>query len=140
MKVLDRYIIKSMLLSYLICISIVLSFYIIIDLFANFDDFTEYTKILKETQNKNISIFALVLKFYFYHVPLIFYNLSPIITLMAAIFTITRMNKSNELTPLKSSGISMYRLFYPLIGFALVISLLMVIIQEFTIQIGRAHV
>ena len=133
MKILDRYILKTLLESYLICILIVLSFYIVIDLFVNLDKFTEYTDILRQAKKTDVSLMQLIAKYYLYHSPLIFYNLSPMVTLMAAMFTVTRMVRSNELIPLKACGVPIYRALYPFVTFAILVSLLMVMLQEIII-------
>ena len=128
MKTLDRYVLKSLLASYLICVFLFLSFYIILDLFGNFNKFSQYEELVEKTQN--ISLFLIALEYYKANIPLILYNLCPIITLMSAMFTITKMSKANELTPLKACGIPIYRLFYPFVFFALVLSMMMVGLQE----------
>ncbi len=128
MKTLDRYVLKSLFESYLICVFLLLSFYIILDLFGNFNKFSQYGDLVEET--KKISVFFIALEYYKANIPLILYNLCPIITLMSAMFTLTKMSKSNELTPLKACGISVYRLFYPFVFFAVLLSLVMIGLQE----------
>lgn len=130
MKILDRYVLKSLIESYIICIILVLSFYIILDLFANFEKFNEYVEILKDTHKREVSVLKLIIQYYLCHIPLTVYTLSPIITLMSAMFTVTRMARSNELTPLKACGISMYRLLLPFGIFSTFIALTMMISQE----------
>ena len=124
---------ESMFLSYFICIALALLFYSVIDLFSNFRRFSQYVEILKKVGQVPVSIWWLILRYYIYHAPLILYNLTPIITLMAAMFTITRMARHNELLPLKACGVPMYSLIYPLIYFALISVMLMVVLQEIVI-------
>lgn len=42
------------------------------------------------------------------------YYLGPVLTLSAAMFALTMMNKNNELLPLKCSGVSIYRIVAPI--------------------------
>lgn len=133
MKLLDRYVFKSLIMSFIICILLVLGFYIIIDLFANFDKFQEYSELMSKTEQRTVSLFSVAAEFYFYNIPLIFYMLCPIITLLSAMFTLTKICKSNELIPLKSCGISMYRLLYPFFYFACLAAIIMGLVQEFVI-------
>ncbi|HON44762.1 MAG TPA: LptF/LptG family permease [Planctomycetota bacterium] len=133
MKLLDRYILKSLFASFLICIFLIVGFYIIIDLFTNFDKFQEYSNLLKNFTEHSSSLLFIMAEFYFYHTPLIFYMLCPLITLLSAMFTLTKICKSNELLPLKSCGISMYRLMYPFIYFSILAMIGMIIVQEYVI-------
>lgn len=133
MKILDRYIIKSLIGSYLICLLLVISFYIIIDLFSNFEKFGDYRTVLKKNQTdvKPPNLISMIARYYIYHIPLIFYSLAPVITLMACMFTMTRMARSNELIPLKAGGISMYRLLLPFIVFAFIIAIAMFFVHDY---------
>lgn len=133
MKLLDRYIVKSMLLSYGICIGIALSFYSIIDLFNRFHRFIDFVHGLQKAGEVAGPLWWWILRYYLFSAPLILYNLSPIITLMAAMFTITYMVRTNELILLKACGIHMYRLFYPLMGFAVASALIMLIFSDIII-------
>ncbi len=134
MKILDRYIIKSLIASYIICVFLVLCFYIIIDMFTNFDKFDDYRQSLeKNSQVKDISLWTLMLTYYFYQIPVIFYNLAPIATVMSGMFTLTRMSRCNELIPLKASGVSMYRLLSPFLIFACIIAISMITMHEYVI-------
>jgi lipopolysaccharide export LptBFGC system permease protein LptF len=130
MKILDRYIIVSMTQSYLICIGIAMIFYTIVDMFAKFNKFVEYAEIMKNTGQEATSLGLLIAQYYAYQSPIIFYNLTPILTLMAAMFTVTRMARANELLPLRACGIPMYRLLYPLLSFAMLSFLWMSVLQE----------
>lgn len=129
MKILDRYVVASMTQSYLICIGIAMLFYTVVDVFAKLDKFIEYSDIINKT-GQHLPLLRLIVQYYWYQAPLIFYNLTPMLTLMAAMFTITRMARSNELLPLKACGIPMYRLMYPLLFFAAVAFLWMAVLQE----------
>ncbi len=132
MKLLDSYILKALAVSYLLCITLVISFYIVLDLFTNFEKFDEYRTMMTKDQPgaKELHLGWLILKYYAYNAPLIIYDLTPIATLLAGMFTLTRMSKANELIPLKASGISMYRLMIPFLEFAVCVGLGMVVLHE----------
>lgn len=133
MKLLDRYVISSMLTSYAICIGIALSFYTIIDLFAQFYRFADYVGTMKEAGGAGQSLLGVVARYYYYLTPVILHHLIPMINLMAAMFTVTGMARANELVPLKSCGIAVYRLFLPLFAVSLLSSAGMVALQEWVI-------
>lgn len=133
MKSLHRYIIVSMLASYWICLGSAFLFYAILDLFSKFQQFVEYFDIMAKTGRSSDTLWGLIAKYYLYHAPFLFYQLTPLVTLMAAMFTITRMARANELILLKAGGVSMYRLFYPFMLFGLLAMLWMTLLQEYLI-------
>src|SRR5262245_8816414 len=116
MKILDRLLITAFLKSYLICFVSLLSMYIVVDLFTNIDDL--------QTQQGLFHVVRQIAVYYSYKVFQIFDRLSEPIVLLAAVFTITWMQKHNELVPLLSAGISAHRVIRPVvIGACLTLSL-----------------
>jgi LPS export ABC transporter permease LptF/LPS export ABC transporter permease LptG len=51
-------------------------------------------------------------------VPYMLYNLTPLCALLAVLVTVGAMSKTNELTAMKASGVSLYRLVAPLLALA----------------------
>jgi lipopolysaccharide export system permease protein len=120
MTLLDRSLLRSYLKSYLVCLISLLSLYIIVDLFMNLEDFTGRHKGLSAALEH-------IAKYYGYRVSQIFDRLSEAIVLLAGMFTVAWMQRSNELLPLLSAGVSTQRVVRPiLIGgfFLLSLSLL----------------
>lgn len=106
MTTLDRLLFGSYVRSYLIVLSSLLSLYIVIDLFMNLDDFTKGT--LAESARH-------IANYYAAHVAKIFDLLSGFLTLAAALFTVAWMQRSNELLPQLSAGVSTRRAVRPLL-------------------------
>lgn len=133
MKILDRYILQSLVGSFILCFMLVLSFYIIIDMFTNLDRFGSYKELLQKNQPDAPppNILVLITQYYLYHIPLLFYSLAPMATLMACMFTLTRICRSNELIPLKAGGISMYRLMLPFSLFSFFIAIMMFFVHDY---------
>jgi LPS export ABC transporter permease LptF/LPS export ABC transporter permease LptG len=67
--------------------------------------------------------FLIVLDYFRFLVPYLFYHLTPFATLVAALITIALMSKNNEIVAMKASGVSLYRLAWPLIGASAVLAL-----------------
>jgi lipopolysaccharide export system permease protein len=67
---------------------------------------------------------TLVLKIFFLILPRMMDYSIPMATLLACLTTFLRMSADSELTVLKSSGLSLYQLLAPVIGFGLVTGLL----------------
>ncbi len=112
MATLDRYILKGLLVNYLIAIGVMMSLYIVLDLFFNMDEFTENV-------GGTTQILLDIASFYGNRVFLYFSQLSGVITLFACLITVSRMRQQNELTAVLASGVSLYRIAAPVLGFAI---------------------
>ena len=106
MTTLDRQLFVGYLRSYAIVLVSLLSLFIVLDLFINLDDFTKGS-----LANSLRHIF----NYYTAHVSKIFNTLSEAITLNAAMFTVAWMQRSNELLPQLSAGVSTRRVIRPLV-------------------------
>jgi lipopolysaccharide export system permease protein len=108
MKLLDRVLIFNYLKSYLICLSSLLGLYIIVDLFTNLDDFANHHPGLT-------AVTKAIVNYYGYKIPQIFDRLCEPIVLLAAMFTVAMVQRSNELLPLLSAGVSTRRVVRPVL-------------------------
>ncbi len=66
----------------------------------------------------------LVAKYYLYYTPFIVFFLLPVSVLLSTLFCIGLLAKNNELSAMKATGISLYRILAPLFVLAFFISLL----------------
>lgn len=122
-KTIDRYLLRGFTYSYVVSVVIMISLYIVLDLFANIDEFTGDKK-------TTMQIVREIASYYFYHSFLYFAQVAGMITLVAASFTLARLQKSNELTAMIAGGISLYRVALPIIGAGLLFNTLWIIDQE----------
>ena len=122
-KVLDKYLVRGFTYSYVICVVIMISLYIVLDLFANIDEFTSLGKSTGQ-------VISDIVTYYFYHGFLYFAQVAGMITLVAASFTLARLHRSNEMTAMLAGGISLHRVALPLIVAGMVFNGLWVIDQE----------
>jgi lipopolysaccharide export system permease protein len=122
-KTIDRYLLRGFTYSYVVSVVIMISLYIVLDLFANLDEFTG-------NQKSTMQIVQEIASFYFYHSFLYFAQVAGMITLVAGSFTLARLQRSNELTAMIAGGISLYRVALPIIGAGLVFNTLWIIDQE----------
>lgn len=113
MRILDRYIIKSVLKLFLGCLFLFLGLYIIIDIFAHLDE------ILK--QKVNIEI---LLRYYLSYLPIIFVQVAPIACLLSTLYTFGTLNRNNEIIAMRSSGMSIFQITKTAIIFGIIISTL----------------
>lgn len=121
MKKLDRYIIHHFLFALGISALVLLGVYLVVHFFTSLQDFI---------QIHQENTFLFILKYYLCRLPLILLMLLPIITLVAAMLTVTKFIRDNEFIPVFSAGISIYRALLPVFGLALLISGLMFLLDE----------
>ena len=108
MTILDRMYFVAFVRNYLIVVACVLSLYIIVDLFMNLNDFSNGRGNFATTM-KHIA------GYYSVQVTTIFDKLSEFITVIAAIFTVSWMQRSNELLPQLSAGVPTLRVIRPIL-------------------------
>jgi len=122
-KTIDRYLLRGFTYSYVISVVIMISLYIVLDLFANIDEFTGDGKTFLQTIRD-------ITNYYSYHSFLYFAQVAGMITLVAGSFTLARLQRTNELTAMIAGGISLYRVALPIIVAGLLFNTLWVIDQE----------
>lgn len=114
---LDRMLLYAFFRSYMIVWTSILSLYVIIDLFMNMDDFSSRGGGL-------FSVMKHIVSYYSYRLSQIFGMLAEVITLLAAMFTVSWMQRNNELLPQLSAGIPTRRVLRPvLVGAGITLAL-----------------
>lgn len=119
MLILDKYLFRHFLKSFIASLVVFVFLYIIVDLFTNLQDII-----------KNHPPVIKVIEYYMYSVPLIFTQTSPMASLLATLFTLGNFNQSNEIIAMRSNGISIYQIIRPLIVFGIVLSLGIFLVNE----------
>ena len=113
MTILDRYIIRQFLITFLFGLCAFLLIFLVIDLMEKLDDFIDAGV-----------TFTVILEYYVHFMPEIIKLMTPVAMLLAALFITGRLSQQNELAAMKSSGMSLYRFLLPFLGVAFVVSLL----------------
>ena len=123
MRILDRQRYWAFLKAYVICFTSLVSLYIVIDAFSNFDEFTK--------RASGVSDLSRVMgRYYLVHTSEFYDRLCGVIGMMAAIFTVTWMQKNNELLAMLAAGISTHRVIRPVILSSVIVSGLAVFNHE----------
>ena len=113
---LDRMLLLSFFRSYAIVCTTLLSLYVVLDLFTNIDAFGRAGGGIVAVTNH-------IIAYYSSQIVLIFDRMAESITLLAAMFTVSWMQRSNELLPQLSAGIPTRRVIRPvLLGAAITLS------------------
>jgi lipopolysaccharide export LptBFGC system permease protein LptF len=124
---LDRYIARQFALNYVIAFSVLVSLYVVLDLFFNLDEFYQGTDL-------GIAQIAIaVVKYYATHLFWYFSQISGVITLFAMAFTLARMQRDNEFVAIISSGVSLYRIALTVIVLGVALNGLLLVDQELII-------
>lgn len=104
-RLLDLYILRNFL-GYLLLVMV--GFIFLFEIFTFFE--------LLDDIARRHTPFIVVLNYFRFLVPFLFYRLAPFAVLIAAMITLGVMSKNNEIVAIKASGVSLYRLAWPLIG------------------------
>ncbi|MFW6146306.1 MAG: LptF/LptG family permease [Planctomycetota bacterium] len=123
MRTLDRYIIRSFLYSYLLCFLVLMGLRIVSDLFVNMDEFAELTM-------PRPALVLYVVQYYAFNSFVYYQELSGVILVAAAAFSLARMNHTNELVAVLASGMSLHRVVLPVTLVAVVLALAGVVNRE----------
>ena len=108
MKLVDRLLVRGYLKAYVICLTSLLTLYVVVDLFTNLDDFAE-------RHHSLMAVLKHIGTYYGYKVAQIFDRLCEAIVLLAATFTMAWLQRNNELLPLLSAGVSTRRVVRPVL-------------------------
>lgn len=127
MKILDRYIAKNFLIGYAIAFCVLMGLWVIIDLFVNLDEFAEQANLGLWAVLKN------VVTYYALNMTVYFRDISGVITVVAAAFSLGRMVRNNELVAMIASGVSAKRIVGPILVLSIFFTALAVADQELLI-------
>jgi len=126
MLLIDRYLLTQFLKSFLIFFISFTGLFIVIDSFNNLDEFLRYG-------DQTGSTFRVLWDYYSPRVFTFFGMTSGILTLISAMFTVTWIQRHNEMTALMAAGISQARIVRPVIIAVIVIAILGVLNRELLI-------
>jgi len=125
MKTLDRYIIRTFVGTAASVLMGLMVLRILMDMFFNMDEFAEH------------GAFALVVRamllYYGHHAFEYFTQLGGVIVVFSAVFTVWRMNCSNELIAILASGISLHRIVWPIVVCSMLLGGVIILDQELVI-------
>ena len=119
MRILDRYILKSVLYIFISCILLFLFLYVVIDLLSNLED------ILKQ----QVNIWQLI-QYYLTYLPVMFVQVSPFACLLSTVYTFAKLNQNNEIIAMRSSGLSIFHIGRNVIIFGFIISVVVFWISD----------
>ncbi len=105
---LDRYVARMYLSSWLVSIVFFLGLFSVISFFGSVNDLLKHS-------DKGGTTLEVVARFYVYRLPTILVQVSPFVMLMAALFTVMRLQRHNELMAMLMVGRSARRIVTPIL-------------------------
>jgi lipopolysaccharide export system permease protein len=115
MRILDRYLIRQFCFALVFSLIAFWVIFLVVDLVEHMDTYID----------KQASAF-LVIKYYLYYTPYIVVLSLPVAMLLSCLFSLGQLAKHNELTAMKSAGISLHRILLPIFVLAFLISIFVI--------------
>ena len=119
MRLIDKYIIKSIVKSFLGIVGVFFFLYIIIDIFNALEQIIEFKVPLK-----------ILIDYYTSFLPIIFIHTSPVACLLSTLFVLSKLNSGNEIIALRSAGLNIWQITKSTILFACIISAIILWVNE----------
>ncbi len=126
MKIIDRYLVTQFIQTILFGLLVFTLIFVIIDMIENLDDFID------ENVPNNI-----IIQYYIVFIPEIIRLMIPVAVLLASLFVAGKMSNLNELTAIRSAGVSLYRYMLPFIAVAFLISILSVYFGGYVVPMAN---
>ncbi|MFO7980879.1 MAG: LptF/LptG family permease [Candidatus Aminicenantes bacterium] len=118
-NIIDRYIIKKYISLFLLVFLSLLCVFIIITFFESIDNVYEHEKSL-----------TLFYEYIWFKIPEFIHYVLPVAALSSALLCLGILTKFNEVTAMKSSGMSVFRIIVPVLVLSIIISFFSFYIQE----------
>jgi lipopolysaccharide export system permease protein len=128
--IIDRYLLRQFLQALAICFLSMAGLYVVIDAFGHLDHFVDYA-------DSHGNLLAIMGEFYAYRWLAFFDWMSGILALIAAMFTVTWIQRHHEMTALLAAGIPRLRVLRPVLVAAILVSFVAVANRELVIPQTR---
>jgi len=119
MRLLDRYLLRELLIPLGYCLGGLLIFWIACDLLAELDEF----------QQERLGVLEIA-EYYLVRLPELLDLISPVALLLALLYTLTHHARHHELIAMRAAGVGLWRLCLPYLAVGLVFSLLLHFLTE----------
>jgi lipopolysaccharide export system permease protein len=130
MQIIDRYLLRQFLQTFFICFFSLVGLFVIFDLFANLEQFIDGGR-------RAGGLVPYVVDYYKYKVILFFDSTGSTLALVSAMFTVSWIQRHNEMTALMAAGVSRIRVLTPIIVAVGVVSLVLAANREIVMPRNR---
>ena len=122
MKILNRYLLSQFIRVLSLCSAAFIGIYLLIDFFEKVDDFIDHQATIWDYLN-----------YFANSVPFIFSQILPLAILASIVLTIGGLGQSNEVTAMRSCGVSLWKVVQPMMALVLVLSFALLLLNEFIV-------
>src|SRR6476646_1102960 len=122
MKIIDRYVILSLLRNYVISFFVLVGMYVVMDMVFNFNHMVDVQSGAGAESQGIFGALYDIVDFYFYHSSLLFVQLSAVVGVVAAAFTLMRFSRLDGLTAMLAAGVPLLRIAAPIILVSVVLN------------------
>lgn len=119
MRIIDRYLTKSIILNFLGTLLVFSLLFILIDSASNLDEYID----------RKVSL-DVIIEYYLWFLPVVLQQTIAIAYLIGCLLAYANLNTHNEIIALRAGGLNFWKLARPALSFALVISALMFYLNE----------
>jgi lipopolysaccharide export system permease protein len=128
-NILDRYILREFAKVLALVLISTITLFIIVD----------YTQLARDIRANQIAFHTVIAYYRFYIFQILHWTL-PITVLVSTLVTFGIMSKNNEVTALKSGGVSLYRVALPIVCIAAMIAILAYLMLDFVLPYANQRV
>jgi lipopolysaccharide export system permease protein len=125
-RIIDRYLLHQFLQVLVICFMSLAGLFIVIDAFGHLDHFVDFA-------DENGSLLGILAEYYGYQTLAFFDRTSGILALIAAMFTVTWIQRHQEMTALLAAGVPRLKVLRPVIIAAIAVSFVAAASRELVI-------
>ncbi len=122
MRILDRYTTREFVSGYVFCLLAFISFYTVVDLFGHLNRYIS-AKVPLST----------IAEYYLVSIPSVAVQMSPLAVALALLYRMGHLSRTNEITAIRSNGVSPRRISIPLLGVTVLISALVLVANEWSV-------
>lgn len=133
LRIVDRYLLLQFVQIFCICYISLTGLFVVIDAFTNIDHFMTFAR------NEEQGLALVLAEYYSYRAVAIFDQTSGVLALVAAMFTVTWIERYNELTALMAAGVSRLRVLRPVLIAAILIGVVAAANREVVMPQIREH-
>jgi len=132
MRIIDRYLLRQYVQVFVICFCSLTGLFIVFHAFGNLDEFLDFAE-------KDGNLATILAVYYGYQTIYFFDLMSGTLALIAAMFTVTWIQRHNELTALLAAGVPQGRVMAPVIAACVAVSLFAAANRELIIPSIRSQ-
>jgi lipopolysaccharide export LptBFGC system permease protein LptF len=125
--VLDRYVVRIFALSLFVSFTFVLGLFIVVHFFGHLEDLEPAERAFA---TRGVGLFQGICRYYAVNMPFIFARFGPFAALLAAMWTVQKMAKDQEITAAQVAGVSLHRLMAPVLVAGVLLSVGLWTIRE----------